>query len=75
MPVPRRLKAIVKAAEAKGWRYDTTRKSHPRLTPPLGTTDPRTGQPQAPVLFALTPSDNRGDRNSCAVLKRHGIVA
>ena len=71
--VPPRLKAIVKAAEAAGWTYDTTKRTHPRLTPPRGLKDPRTGALQAPALFAATPSDHRGDKNACAILKRHGI--
>lgn len=74
-PVPTRLKRLVRAAEAAGWSYDTTKGSHPRLSPPAGLLDPRTGSLQAPVTFALTPSDVRGDRNSAAVLKRHGIEA
>ena len=63
--VPKRLQAIVKVAEAAGWRYDVTRKGHPRLTPPGGS--------GAPVTFALTPSDKRGDKNSIAALRRAGL--
>jgi hypothetical protein len=71
--IPDRLKAVVKAAEAAGWTYDRTRKDHPRLSPPRGLEDPITGRLQAPVLFASTPSDHRGDRNSRAALRRAGV--
>lgn len=71
--VPKRLKKIVKAAEDKGWRYDTTSAGHPRLTPPRGMVDGRTGDLMAPVTFAKTSSDHRGDKNGVAALRRAGV--
>ena len=73
MAVPKRLKKVVKAAEAAGWMYDTTANGHPRLKPPAGQKDERTGELQAPVTFAKTPSDNRGDKNGIAALRRAGV--
>ena len=73
MAVPKRLKKIVQAAEAAGWTYDETSNGHPRLKPPAGQIDPRTGALQAPVTFAKTPSDNRGDKNGKAALRRAGV--
>ena len=70
--VPARLRKIVKIAQAAGWTYDTTGKSHPRLSPPPGLRN-KSGELQAPVTFALTSSDVRGDRNSCARLRRAGV--
>jgi len=72
--VPNRLKAIVEAAERAGWTYDVTQDGHPRLTPPPGVTDPyRNNRPAAPVVFGKTPSDNRGDANTIAMLRRLGV--
>jgi len=62
--VPKRLRDVVRRAEAAGWRYDVTAKGHPRLTPPGSG---------APVLFSSTPSDHRGDKNSLARLRRAGL--
>ena len=74
MPVPKRLRSIVAAAEEKGWRYDETSNGHPRLTPPRGLTDAyRNGRPAAPVTFGKTPSDHRGDANAVSVLRRLGV--
>lgn len=75
MAVPKRLKAIVAAAEEKGWTYDTTSDNHPRLSPPAGLVDEyRNGRPAAPVTFGLTPSDHRGDQNAISLLRRLGVV-
>lgn len=71
-PVPRRLRKVVKVAEAAGWIFDTTKAGHPRLSPPRGLRD-ADGELVAPVLFASTPSDKRGDRNACAKLRRAGV--
>lgn len=73
MNVPGRLKKAVKAAEKLGWAYDRTKKHHPRLTPPKGLVNPRTGERQTPVIFSSSPSDPRSDDNGFALLKRHGI--
>lgn len=73
--VPKRLRKIVKAAEAKGWTYDTTTAGHPRLSPPRGMVDERTGNLMAPVTFAKTSSDHRGDKNAVAALRRAGVNA
>lgn len=70
--VPKRLKRLVKAAEAAGWTYDTTRSGHPRLTPPAGCTD-RNGEPCRPVTFSLTPSDMNADKPPTSYLRRCGI--
>lgn len=70
---PKRLKKIVKAAESQGWSYDETRNHHPRLSPPRGIIDPRTGELMAPVTFAKTSSDHRGDKNGIAALRRAGL--
>ncbi len=85
---PTRLREIVRAAEREGWRYDTTSKGHPRLTPPRGLRHEvdRQGTPirgrvtfegdgplVAPVTFAATPSDVRGDRNAAKTLERAGV--
>lgn len=70
--VPARLRKIVKAARKAGWTYDVTGKGHPRLSPPPGQRD-RLGDLQAPITFALTSSDIRGDKNSCARLRRAGV--
>lgn len=72
---PKRLKKVVKAAESQGWTYDTTSAGHPRLTPPRGMMDPRTGDLMAPVTFAKTSSDHRGDKNGIAALRRAGVNA
>lgn len=71
--MPDHLKPLVKAAEAAGWTYDRTRKDHPRLSPPPGLIDKRTGQHQAPIIFASTPSDRRGPKNGYAALRRAGV--
>ena len=71
--VPKRLKKIVKAACEQGWSYDTTTAGHPRLSPPKGKIDPRTGALMAPVTFPKTPSDHRGDKNGVAALRRAGV--
>jgi hypothetical protein len=71
--VPTRLKKIVKAAEKQGWEYDVTSAQHPRLTPPRGSRDERTGDLLAPVTFAKTGSDHRGDKNGIAALRRAGV--
>ena len=73
MAIPKRLKKIVKAAEAAGWVYDTTASGHHRLTPPSGQVDQRTGNLRAPITFAKTPSDIRGDKNGIAALRRAGV--
>lgn len=74
MAIPKRLAKIVKLAEQAGWSYDETADGHPRLTPPKGLTDPyRDGRPAAPITFAKTPSDNRGDKNTIAYLRRLGV--
>ena len=73
MTVPKRLKKVVKAAEAAGWTYDETRRGHPRLSPPSGKIDERTGSLMAPVTFPKTPSDHRADRNGIAALRRAGV--
>lgn len=74
MSVPKRLAEIVRLATDSGWTYDVTRDGHPRLTPPAGTTDPyRQGRPAAPITFASTPSDVRGDKNAVAYLRRVGV--
>lgn len=70
---PKRLRKIVKAAENQGWSYDTTASGHPRLTPPRGLIDERTGALMAPVTFAKTSSDHRGDKNGLAALRRGGV--
>lgn len=70
--VPKRLKRLVKAAEAQGWTFDFTGKGHPRLTPPPGATD-RNGERCRPVTFSLTPSDTNADRPSTSYLRRCGI--
>lgn len=73
--VPKRLKAIVEAAEAEGWTYDVTARNHPRLSPPDGILDPyRENRPAAPVTFGSTPSDHRGDQNAIVILRRLGVV-
>jgi hypothetical protein len=69
---PARLRKIVRAALDAGWTYDTTKKGHPRLTPPRGQRH-ADGTLVAPVTFALTPSDHRGDRQGVAYLRRAGI--
>lgn len=70
--VPKRLKKIVKAAEAAGWRYDVNKGNHHRLWPPKGTLMPD-GEPCGPIQFACSPSDIRGDRNAIARLRRAGL--
>lgn len=70
--IPKHLRKIVRAARDAGWEYDTTRAGHPRLTPPRGHTD-RNGELAAPVTFAKTGSDHRGDKNSIAALRRAGL--
>jgi len=70
--VPSRLRKIVKTAKAAGWTYDITGKGHPRLSPPPGHRDAQ-GNLTAPVTFALTSSDVRGDKNGCAQLRRAGV--
>lgn len=71
--VPKRLKSVVEAAEAVGWTFGMTKNSHYRLTPPAGWQTPDPGIPVQPVLFAGSPSDHRGDKNSFALLKRQGV--
>lgn len=89
MTFPSHLKKIRKAAEQAGWTADATTKGHPRLTPPAGlrhvidecgspvhgqvTFDPP-GPLVAPVTFAKTSSDHRGDRNAAAALRRAGVA-
>lgn len=74
MSVPKRLAKIVALAEKSGWSYDETKDGHPRLTPPKGLPDPyRDGRPAAPITFAKTPSDSRGDKNTVAYLRRLGV--
>lgn len=71
---PKRLRGWVELAEKEGWTYDTTRDGHPRLNPPASLVDPwRNDRPAAPVTFAKTPSDHRGDANTVAVLRRLGV--
>lgn len=70
---PKHLRKVVKAALNQGWSYDTTTSGHPRLKPPSGTVDPRTGDLMAPVIFSKTSSDHRGDRNGIAALRRAGV--
>ena len=70
--IPSRLRKIVKAAQKAGWSVDATSKGHPRLSPPRGLRNAQ-GDLVAPVTFALTPSDVRGDRNACAALRRAGV--
>lgn len=70
---PKRLKKIVKTALDQGWTYDTTSAGHPRLTPPSGTMDSRTERLMAPVIFAKTSSDHRGDKNAIGALRRAGV--
>lgn len=71
--VPRRLKKVVVAAINQGWTYDTTSAGHPRLTPPRGMMDERTGRLMAPITFAKSGSDHRGDKNGVAALRRAGV--
>ena len=73
MPIPKRLKKVIQAAERAGWTYDETKNGHPRLNPPRGQVDPRTGNLRAPITFAKTPSETRGDRNGIAALRRAGV--
>lgn len=88
-PFPRRLRDIEQAAKDAGWTPDYTSKGHPRLSPPAGTRHvldaqgipvhgvialDGTGPMVAPITFALTPSDHRGDRNSLAALRRAGVA-
>lgn len=88
-PFPRRLRDIEQAAVLAGWTADHTRKGHPRLTPPAGlrhvldaqgclergvTALDGNGPMVAPITFALTPSDHRGDKNSLAALRRAGVA-
>lgn len=73
VPVPKRLKEIVRRAEEQGWAYDETRDGHPRLSPPPGAVMPGTDTLVHPVTFSKTPSDHRGDRNAVAVLRRSGV--
>lgn len=74
MAVPKRLKALWEAAEEAGWTYDETSDGHPRCTPPAGTIDPyRNNKAAAPITFSKTPSDNRGDKNAIAYLRRLGV--
>lgn len=73
MAVPKRLKKIVAIAENEGWTYDETKDGHPRLRPPAGVMDARSGRLAAPVVFSKTPSDRRGDANQVAVLRRLGV--
>ena len=70
---PKRLRKIVKQAIEQGWSYDTTSAGHPRLTPPAGTMDERTEKLMAPVIFAKTSSDHRGDKNAKAALRQAGV--
>ena len=69
--VPRRLRKIVKAAEAAGWTYEVSSKNHPRLVPPAGTT--LNGERCGPIQFSSTPSDARSDKNAIARLRRAGL--
>jgi hypothetical protein len=86
--VPRRLKDVDDACRRAGWDYDPTRDGHPRWMPPRGlrfevdeqgspikgeVTFEGRGPLVPPVVFALTPSDHRGDRNARAALKRAGV--
>lgn len=73
MGLPKRLTAIMQCALAAGWTQDETTEGHPRFSPPKGLTDPKTGRQAAPVTFAKTPSDNRGDKNAIAHLRRLGV--
>lgn len=71
---PNRLGRVVELAVESGWTYDETSDGHPRLTPPPGVVDEyRQGRQAAPVTFAKTPSDGRGDANTIAVLRRLGV--
>lgn len=71
---PKRLRELVELAKEAGWSYDETSDGHPRLTPPPGLTDPyRDNRPAAPVTFAKTPSDHRGDMNMVVILRRLGV--
>jgi len=70
---PSHLRKTVKVAKKAGWTYDMSGRNHPRLTPPPGTVDPRTGHPAAPVTFSLTPSDGNGYKAGLRDLRRLGL--
>lgn len=70
--VPKRLRKIVKSAVEQGWTQDFTKNGYTRLLPPRGACT-ATGDLVAPVIFAKTPSDHRGDRNAIGALRRAGL--
>lgn len=74
MPIPKRLRECVAAAEQSGWKYRETTDGHPQLVPPPGTPDPIKAERLAPpVTFSKTPSDQRSDKNAVAQLRRLGV--
>lgn len=74
MAIPKRLKHLWTLAEAKGWTYSETKDGHPSFVPPRGLIRPGSDHLVAPIVFALTPSDVRGDRNAIAALRRAGVA-
>lgn len=72
MAVPKRLKAIFALAEQYGWTPGKTGDGHPVLFPPKGATN-EDGALIRPVVFAMTPSDRRSDRNAISSLRRMGV--
>lgn len=73
MAVPKWIRPLVELAQEAGWTYETTGRGHPRLRPPSGLMDPRTGRQAAPITMAATPSDKRAMLNAAADLRRLGV--
>lgn len=60
----KRLKELIRIAEAQGWQVSTTGGGHLRWTGP---------DDEGPVFTPSTPSDWRALKNATSVLRRHGL--
>lgn len=63
------LKGLIRKAEHAGWTVSLTGGGHLKFIPPKGSDS------AVPVFTGSTPSDHRGFKNLCAMLRRRGLEA
>lgn len=60
----RKMKELIRSAEAQGWKAELRHGGHWKLTPPSG---------KGAVFLAQTPSDWRAAKNNISVMRRYGF--